>query len=1134
MIYRAPRLGYTAPMRVRYLSLLPLLAAASTQAALISTHTDADLASPVLDGIISPNEYGPANTFAYTGGGTGFGSNQLGRATMYLKSDVTNLFVAFDNIAINTDSNQTLVYVHTRSGGYQTSGEMNDFTDQGRRNASILSVSGTESMTFENAGTSNKADFALCFNNRLVASGGFSALFDLRGTGFTHGIVPHLRSAIGSSNLEFRLPRAALGLAISGTVDVATFMVSGTGYMADGGHPRNTTNEIGFGVGQLNTFRDFHRFAVTDISPPSGLTQRVANTTLQMPQILPTDGPYAYTTTNAFPGLVFTLPMAIAIPPGETNRLFVAERAGVISVITNLAAPTRSVFMDISSRVDSNPLTERGLLSLAFHPNFASNGYVYVWYMTAGDFRDRLSRFTVSASNASQGDTNSEQVIFSQVDDASNHNGGDIHFGSDGYLYASLGDEGNANDSLNNSQRIDKDFFAGLLRIDVDKKPGNLQPNHHAAIAVPTNYFVPADNPFIGATSFNGSAVSPSAVRTEFYAVGLRNPFRWSFDSVSGKLYLGDVGQDNREEVDLIKKGGNYGWKWREGKIATPTVGGSPPAGFTNAIDPLLDYARGTATNQGNTVIGGRVYWGNRFTELVGRYIFCDYGSGHIWSMTDDGTNATSFNWLSTDNNLVYVGADPRDGELLFCDLPANQIKRLTYTSVSTNGLPATLADTGAFVDLQSLTPYPGVVPYELNVPFWSDGAIKTRWFSVPATNQTIGFNAELPWTFPTGTVWIKHFELQLTNGVPASARRIETRLLVKNADGSGGYGVTYRWGNSTTNAVLVPANGLAQDDAFIVNDGGTIRTQAWHYPTRAECLQCHQPGAGFALGFNTAQLNRDHNYNGITTNQLRALNACGYFSASVSNFNLLRKLAPPTDTAHSLDYRARSYLEANCRQCHFPGGPTPAAWDARIATTLPDANIVNGILNNTLGNPGNRVVVPGLLTNSMLHTRIAMRGVRQMPPLGSSVVDTQGVALIAAWISTTLTNYQTFAAWQTQHFGSTTNIDAGENADPDGDGNANRLEFLTDTDPTNVIVDDAWALDFRVTNGTAEVLYPRVANRGFDVQMSTNLLDGAWQSLDVPENSPFYSSTPATAIIPDPASSNRTESFYRIRIYEP
>jgi glucose/arabinose dehydrogenase len=191
-----------------------------------------------------------------------------------------------------------------------------------------------------------------------------------------------------------------------------------------------------------------------------------------------------YFTTNAFGPLVFSNPVAIVAPRGETNRLFVVEQRGRIAVITNLANPTRSVFLDISSRVvGGTPSDERGLLGLALHPGYATNGVFYVCYSTTSTtpgiatnaLHDRLSRFETSPSNPSQANPNSEQILIDQYDQANNHNDGDLHFGPDGYLHVALGDEGGANGQYNNTQSIDKDFFSGLLRIDVDKQPGSLR-----------------------------------------------------------------------------------------------------------------------------------------------------------------------------------------------------------------------------------------------------------------------------------------------------------------------------------------------------------------------------------------------------------------------------------------------------------------------------------------------------------------------------------------------------------------------------------------------------------------------------------------------------------------------------------
>ena len=294
--------------------------------------------------------------------------------------------------------------------------------------------------------------------------------------------------------------------------------------------------------------------------------------------------------------------MCMTTPPGETNRLFIVEKHGDIIVITNLASPTRTIFMDISSRVSivnssesADVNSEQGMLGLAFHPGYATNGYFYVFYTGnatnyVSGLHDIVSRFQVSAANPNQGDTNSETQLIIQYDRASNHNGGHLGFGPDGYLYISVGDEGVEYNALTNAQYIDRNFFSGILRIDVDKRPGSLSPNTNAEFAVTTNYAIPPDNPFIGATNFDGLTVNSNKVRTEFWAVGLRNPWSWSFDPATGILYCGDVGQDSYEEVDIITRGGNCGWATWEGNTSPPpgvSTNGQPVA--QNPIFPDCD-----------------------------------------------------------------------------------------------------------------------------------------------------------------------------------------------------------------------------------------------------------------------------------------------------------------------------------------------------------------------------------------------------------------------------------------------------------------------------------------------------------------------------------------------------------------
>jgi glucose/arabinose dehydrogenase len=399
---------------------------------------------------------------------------------------------------------------------------------------------------------------------------------------------------------------------------------------------------------------------------------------------------FGYALTNAFPNLTFTNPLCLVTPPGETNRLFIVEKKGRIVVITNLAAPTRTIFMDISSSssvisaADTPIGGEEGLLGLAFHPGYVSNRYFYVFYTgtattTAGSGRhDILSRFQSSATNPNQGNAGSELRLIVQYDQADNHNAGDLHFGADGYLYVSLGDEGGSYGQYGNSQRIDHDFFSGIMRLDVDLKPGSLTPNAHAS-ALPslTNYAIPTDNPYVGATNFNGSTVNSNNVRTEFWAVGMRNPWRFTFDPPTGALYLGHVGQGQVEWVNIVTKGANCGWNYYEGgkQWTNPA-----PSGFS-FIPPLTQYGH---TNSRNCIIGGVVYHGARIPLLEGAYLYADHTSGEIWALRNSGTNLTQNSIILTNAAAKpnAFGLDPANGDVLIAAARGginSTIERLVY-----------------------------------------------------------------------------------------------------------------------------------------------------------------------------------------------------------------------------------------------------------------------------------------------------------------------------------------------------------------------------------------------------------------------------------------------------------------------
>ena len=309
---------------------------------------------------------------------------------------------------------------------------------------------------------------------------------------------------------------------------------------------------------------------------------------------------------------------------------------------------------------------------------------------------------------------------------------------------------------------------------------------------------------------------------------------------------------------------------------------------------------------------------------------------------------------------------------------------------------PALLSQTGAFTDLQRLTPSPGLIPYDLVVAFWSDGAVKSRLVAIP--KGKIAFSASDEWRFPPGTVFVKTFELPVDEGDPSVKRRLETRLLVCAADG-GVYGVVYKWRDDGSDADLL--QGSLTEDVRIRTRGGAARTQQWYYPSRKDCLACHNSRAGGVLGAKTRQLNRPYEYpSGVTRNQLEEWNDLQLFAPSLTGTDpsTLPRLAAAGDTSRSLEERARSYLDANCAQCHRPGG-TVAYFDARYPTPPDRQHIVDGpvLIDEGIDRP--RVVAPHDIWRSIAYMRVDTLDDIKMPPLARETIDTGGVALLGAWI---------------------------------------------------------------------------------------------------------------------------------------
>lgn len=336
-----------------------------------------------------------------------------------------------------------------------------------------------------------------------------------------------------------------------------------------------------------------------------------------------------FTLQNAFPNLTFTNPVDLQHAGDGTDRIFVVEQAGRIYVFENNSTTTvKKLFLNIVDSVSSGG--EMGLLGLAFHPNYESNGYFYVNYTKSSPYRRTLiSRFKVSSTNPDSADRSSGTILMEIAQPYSNHNGGQLAFGPDGYLYIALGDGGSGGDPGNNAQNKSS-LLGKLLRIDVDHTQGSL------------NYAIPPDNPF---------ANNSQGFKEEIYAYGLRNPWRFSFDFTDGKLWCADVGQNALEEIDIIVNGGNYGWRCYEGTQPYNLSGCSG----TNYLPPIWEYPR----SEGYSVTGGYVYRGPNLPELFGKYIYGDYGTRKIWALSYDGVNPPSNQFLlSCNSSISSFGVD--------------------------------------------------------------------------------------------------------------------------------------------------------------------------------------------------------------------------------------------------------------------------------------------------------------------------------------------------------------------------------------------------------------------------------------------------------------------------------------------
>jgi glucose/arabinose dehydrogenase len=323
---------------------------------------------------------------------------------------------------------------------------------------------------------------------------------------------------------------------------------------------------------------------------------------------------------RVFPDLSFQEMTNLVQPDDASDLMFVTEQRGVIYSFSANNSQQADVFLDITDRVNRGG-NEEGLLGLVFGPDYQENGYFYVYYSAADPSRSVVSRFSLDEEDTDVADPGSEVIIMEVAQPFSNHNAGQLAFGPDGYLYIGLGDGGSAGDPLGNGQNL-VTLLGSILRIDV------------SGLSAPGDYEIPADNPFVGTTGARG----------EIWAFGLRNPWRFSFDSETGLLWAGDVGQSSWEEIDIIAKGANYGWNIMEGSHCYSPATGCDQSGLTL---PIVEYDH----SEGCSVTGGYVYRGDQIPSLQGYYIYGDYCSGNIWALVYDGSVVTD-NVLLVDSDL--------------------------------------------------------------------------------------------------------------------------------------------------------------------------------------------------------------------------------------------------------------------------------------------------------------------------------------------------------------------------------------------------------------------------------------------------------------------------------------------------
>jgi uncharacterized repeat protein (TIGR03806 family) len=700
---------------------------------------------------------------------------------------------------------------------------------------------------------------------------------------------------------------------------------------------------------------------------PFGIEQRIPWTTSRL--IGSPEPPPPYTVEKTFTNITMKSPLYLA-PELGTDRLLLVLQGGdkdkpskILRIKDDPETVETETFLQVTNRL---------IYGLTFHPRYETNGYLYVFSNGPWetDHRtNRVTRYTVDRHGSHRCDLASEAVILEWR--SGGHDGGDLAFGLDGMLYITTGDGTSDSDGWDSGQDV-SNLLASLLRIDVD---------HPAEGRL---YSVPSDNPFLRL---------PGA-RPEIWAYGFRNPWRMTVDRKTGHVWVGNNGQDLWETAYFVRRGENYGWSVYEGSHPFYL---NRRRGPTPIVKPTIEHDH----SEFRSLTGGVVYYGDQFPELNGVYVYGDYSTGKIWGARHDGNRVVWQRELTDTALQIAAFTVDQRGELLIVD-HGGGIYRLTRTprDLPRTPFPARLSETGLFTSVRDHQVSPALIPYSVNAPGWADGARGERFIALPGELK-ITYKNSHGWDFPDGAAIVQTLSLELESGNPASARRIETRVLLRQQGEWAGY--SYRWNDEQTEASLAAIAG--ENLALNIKDSsvsGGIRRQSWRVPSRSECMACHSRAVNYLLGLTEPQMNKEHDYAGVRDNQLRTLDHIGVFAGALTKApDKLGKLAYPYDPAADLDARARSYLHANCSVCHVEAGGGNAKMELEFTRARDRMNLLGARpQHDTFGIDNAMLVAPGDPDRSVLLQRLSRRGPGQMPPLVTALVDKQAVQLVRDWIA--------------------------------------------------------------------------------------------------------------------------------------